>query len=121
MTLGIQGGTGCQQKLDAMRKGGVKVNGIWAQDWSGIRMTSFGKRNVELEVEQPTALYPQLDERIAQWKEEGVQFLSYINPCVASDKDLCEEASGAQLSDQRCRRHGITALSSASSTRALST
>jgi alpha-glucosidase len=22
----------------------VKVNGIWAQDWSGIRMTSFGKR-----------------------------------------------------------------------------
>ena len=45
VTLGIQGGTEvCQQKLDAMREGGVKVNGIWAQDWSGIRMTSFGKR-----------------------------------------------------------------------------
>ncbi|MEX8816089.1 TIM-barrel domain-containing protein, partial [Salmonella enterica] len=37
--------------------------------------------------------YPQLDSRIKQWKEEGVQFLSYINPYVASDKDLCAEAA----------------------------
>ncbi len=45
VTLGIQGGTEvCQKKLDTMRNAGVKVNGIWAQDWSGIRMTSFGKR-----------------------------------------------------------------------------
>ncbi|MFY7034664.1 alpha-glucosidase [Enterobacter cloacae complex sp. XJL001] len=93
VTLGIQGGTEvCQQKLDAMREGGVKVNGIWAQDWSGIRMTSFGKR-VMWNWKWNSALYPQLDERIAQWKQEGVQFLSYINPYVASDKDLCEEAA----------------------------
>lgn len=82
----------CQQKLDTMRNGGVKVNGIWAQDWSGIRMTSFGKR-VMWNWKWNSALYPQLDARIAQWKEEGVQFLSYINPYVASDKDLCEEAA----------------------------
>ncbi|MDU3898872.1 MAG: alpha-glucosidase, partial [Enterobacter sp.] len=75
-----------------MREGGVKVNGIWAQDWSGIRMTSFGKR-VMWNWKWNSALYPQLDERIAQWKQEGVQFLSYINPYVASDKDLCEEAA----------------------------
>ena len=93
VTLGIQGGTEvCQQKLDAMREGGVKVNGIWAQDWSGIRMTSFGKR-VMWNWKWNSALYPQLDARIAKWKEEGVQFLSYINPYVASDKDLCEEAA----------------------------
>lgn len=82
VTLGIQGGTEvCQQKLDTMRNAGVKVNGIWAQDWSGIRMTSFGKR-VMWNWKWNSDNYPQLDSRIKQWKEEGVQFLSYINPYV---------------------------------------
>lgn len=45
VTFGIQGGTEvCQKKLDIMRNAGVKVNGIWAQDWFGIRMIFFGKR-----------------------------------------------------------------------------
>ena len=93
VTLGIQGGTDvCQQKLDVMRNGGVKVNGIWAQDWSGIRMTSFGKR-VMWNWKWNSDLYPQLDTRIQQWNSQGVQFLTYINPYVASDRDLCEEAS----------------------------
>lgn len=93
VTLGIQGGTEvCQQKLDVMRRGGVKVNGIWAQDWSGIRMTSFGKR-VMWNWKWNRDLYPQLDTRIQHWKREGVQFLAYINPYVASDRDLCEEAA----------------------------
>jgi len=93
VTLGIQGGTDvCQQKLDTMRSHGVSVNGIWAQDWSGIRMTSFGKR-VMWNWTWDRDLYPQLDERIRQWNTEGVQFLSYINPYVASDRGLCEEAA----------------------------
>jgi len=92
VTLGIQGGTDvCQKKLDTMRNAGVKVNGIWAQDWSGVRMTSFGKR-VMWNWRWDSNNYPQLDDRIAQWKQEGVQFLSYINPYVASDRDLCAEA-----------------------------
>jgi sulfoquinovosidase len=93
VTLGIQGGTEvCQQKLETMRQGGVKVNGIWAQDWSGIRMTSFGKR-VMWNWKWDRELYPKLDQRIGQWKQEGVQYLTYINPYVASDRDLCEEAA----------------------------
>ncbi|OAT28376.1 alpha-glucosyltransferase [Buttiauxella brennerae ATCC 51605] len=93
VTLGVQGGTEvCQQKLDVMRKGGVKVNGIWAQDWSGIRMTSFGKR-VMWNWRWNGDLYPELNTRIKQWQSEGVRFLSYINPYVASDRDQCEEAS----------------------------
>ena len=93
VTLGIQGGTEvCQKKLDTMRNAGVKVNGIWAQDWSGIRMTSFGKR-VMWNWKWNNENYPQLDSRIKQWNKEGVQFLAYINPYVASDKDLCEEAA----------------------------
>lgn len=85
-----------------MRNAGVKVNGIWAQDWSGIRMTSFGKR-VMWNWKWNSDNYPQLDSRIKQWKEEGVQFLSYINPYVASDKDLCAEAAKHGYGE---RRHG---------------
>ncbi|HHU7343621.1 TPA: sulfoquinovosidase, partial [Escherichia coli] len=73
VTLGIQGGTEvCQKKLDTMRNAGVKVNGIWAQDWSGIRMTSFGKR-VMWNWKWNSENYPQLDSRIKQWNKEGVQ------------------------------------------------
>ncbi len=43
--LGIQGGTRiCEQKLAAARNAGVPVTGIWAQDWEGIRITSFGQQ-----------------------------------------------------------------------------
>lgn len=91
--LGIQGGTEvCQQRLDRAREMGVSVAGIWAQDWEGRRITSFGKRlmwNWRWDEE----LYPGLDQRIPQWKQEGVRFLGYINPYVAIEKELYAEAA----------------------------
>ena len=38
-------------------------------------------------------LYPGLDKKIAEWKEEGVRFLGYINPFIAIEKDLYAYAS----------------------------
>lgn len=91
--LGIQGGTeACQQKLDIMREHGVKVSGIWAQDWEGRRITSFGKR-LMWNWRWDSELYPELDKRIPQWKKEGVRFLGYINPYVAIEKELYAEAA----------------------------
>ncbi|UNK21916.1 alpha-glucosidase [Yersinia intermedia] len=91
--LGIQGGTEvCQQKLDVMREHGVKVSGIWAQDWEGRRITSFGKR-LMWNWRWDSDLYPELDKRIVQWKKEGVRFLGYINPYVAIEKELYAEAA----------------------------
>ncbi|MGC6231350.1 alpha-glucosidase [Hafnia paralvei] len=91
--LGIQGGTEvCQKKLDVMREHGVKVSGIWAQDWEGRRVTSFGKR-LMWNWRWDSELYPELDKRIPQWKKEGVRFLGYINPYVAIEKELYAEAA----------------------------
>lgn len=91
--LGIQGGTEvCQQKLEMMREHGVKVSGIWAQDWEGRRITSFGKR-LMWNWRWDSDLYPELDKRIVQWKKEGVRFLGYINPYVAIEKELYAEAA----------------------------
>ena len=91
--LGVQGGTeACQQKLDVMQENGVKVAGLWAQDWEGERITSFGKRlmwNWRWDEE----LYPGLDTRVQQWKQQGIRFLGYINPYVAIEKELYAEAA----------------------------
>lgn len=75
-----------------MREHGVKVSGIWAQDWEGRRITSFGKR-LMWNWRWDSELYPALDKRIAQWKNEGVRFLGYINPYVAIEKELYAEAA----------------------------
>lgn len=69
---------------------GVKVNGIWVQDWFGICMIFFGKC-VMWNWKWNSDNYLQLDSCIKQWKEEGVQFFFYINLYVVSDKDFCVE------------------------------
>lgn len=91
--IGIQGGTELVlNKLENALNKGLKVSGIWAQDWQGIRITSFGKRlmwnwlwNKEL--------YPDLDVKIKELRQRGVRFLGYINPYVAEEGNLFKEAS----------------------------
>lgn len=91
--LGIQGGTDtCLEKTEKMIQHGMKVVGIWAQDWEGKRITSFGKRlmwNWRWDEE----LYPGLDREIHRLKERGIRFLGYINPYVAVEKELYAEAA----------------------------
>lgn len=90
--LGIQGGTEvCDAKLRTAKEAGVPVAGIWAQDWEGIRITSFGQR-LRWNWLWDTERYPRLDEKIPQWKREGVRFLGYINPYVLKDHSLYQEA-----------------------------
>ncbi|MBU0954762.1 MAG: alpha-glucosidase [Spirochaetes bacterium] len=90
--LGIQGGTDiCEQKTKAAQAAGMPVCGIWAQDWEGIRMTSFGQR-LMWNWQWDPARYPQLPEAIKRWNKEGIRFLGYANPYVAANKALFEEA-----------------------------
>jgi alpha-glucosidase len=91
--LGIQDGTeNCLKKLERAQKAGVKVAGIWAQDWEGRRMTSFGKR-LMWNWQWDRGLYPGLDEKIKELRGRGVRFLGYINPYLAADGALFKEAS----------------------------
>ncbi|WP_298840499.1 alpha-glucosidase [Clostridium sp.] len=91
--LGIQGGTEVAlKKLENVLEKGVKVSGIWAQDWEGIRMTSFGKRLMWNWV-WDKKLYPGLKEEIKKLRERGIRVLGYINPYVAIEGSLFKEAS----------------------------
>lgn len=90
--LGIQGGSDKVDKIVAkMRKRGVKLAGVWCQDWEGIRMTSFGKR-LFWNWESNQNLYPNLSKKISIWEKDDLKFLAYINPYVANDTDMYTEA-----------------------------
>ncbi|MGR5361443.1 alpha-glucosidase [Vibrio mediterranei] len=90
--LGIQGGTEITiEKVEAAKKAGIQVAGAWCQDWQGIKMTSFGKR-LQWDWQWNKDLYPELDTKIHELKQQGVRFLGYINPYVLEDFPLYDEA-----------------------------
>ncbi len=91
--LGIQGGGKVlEDRLGNALDAGVKVSGVWCQDWAGVRMTSFGKR-LRWDWKTDRKLYPDLERDIAGLKEKGIRFLAYINPYLASDGGLFQEAA----------------------------
>lgn len=80
------------RKIKNAKDAGVKINGVWCQDWCGCRCTGFGYQ-VMWNWKYDDVKYKDLPKHIARWKEEGVRFLGYINPFIALEKDLYEEAA----------------------------
>lgn len=93
LILAVQGGTAlCSKKAAAMKKAGLKIAGIWSQDWSGQKVTAFGKQ-VFWDWSWDQELYPGLDQQIKEWGKDNIAFLGYINPFLAIDGNLYQEAS----------------------------
>lgn len=91
--LGIQGGTEIvDAKLRNAIAAGAKIAAVWAQDWEGIRITSFGKR-LFWNWQWNNKLYHNLDEKIKEYNAKGIRFLGYINPYLATDAPLFQEAA----------------------------
>ncbi len=91
--LAIQEGCDAvDRRLNKALEAGVKVNGVWSQDWCGCRRTGFGYQ-VMWNWKADDELYPDLKNKIAEWKEKGVHFLGYINPFMAIEKPLYKYAS----------------------------
>ncbi len=80
------------RKIAEAEKKGIKIAGIWSQDWCGCRRTKFGYQvmwNWRYDQEDQ---YTNLPEKIQEWNEKGIKFLGYINPFIALEKDIYEEA-----------------------------
>ncbi|MBQ3889481.1 MAG: alpha-glucosidase, partial [Clostridia bacterium] len=75
---------------DRLLQAGVDVTAVWCQDWSGKRVTSFGKRvNWNWHADEKT--YPNLQAYIEGLHRRGVRFMAYVTPYLADDGDLYRE------------------------------
>jgi sulfoquinovosidase len=97
--IGLKAGNESFERLDAIRAAGVPVSGVWCEDWVGIRQTSFGRR-LFWDWQWSRQRYPDLPDRIARLKRDGIAFLGYVNPYLAVDGSQYQEA----------RRQGYLAL-----------
>ena len=91
--LGIQGGTDIMmQKVENALAHGTDVCGVWIQDWEGRRVTAVGKQ-LQWNWVWDEELYPRLDEKIKELNEKGIKVLGYVNPFLAIEKPLYNEAT----------------------------
>jgi alpha-glucosidase len=85
--LGLKDGENSFARMEKMRAAGVKVSGLWCEDWVGLRHTSFGAR-LFWDWQANETRYPQLKEKIAELKGQGIRFLGYVNPYLCVDGPL---------------------------------
>lgn len=91
LIIGVQGGS--ERSFGLMEKTlehGIKVSGVWCQDWSGKRVTSFGKR-LQWDWHFNQSMYPNLPQEIEKLHRRGIKFLGYINPYLVNDGELYRE------------------------------
>ncbi len=91
--IGLQGGT---ERMMALTKktldAGIKVNGVWCQDWEGKRVTSFGDR-LQWDWHWNEKRYPELPEKIKELEKGGIRFLGYMNPYLVNDGEQYKEGA----------------------------
>ncbi|MDN5893136.1 MAG: alpha-glucosidase [Nocardioides sp.] len=101
--VGLQGGTDMvRREVAELKEAGAEISGVWLQDWTGQRTTSFGDRlwwTWQLDEER----YPGWKGLVADLAAQGIRTTTYVNPFLtdAGSKDgprirnLREEAKAA--------------------------
>ena len=91
---GLKSGASSFDRLEAFVDAGAAISGLWCEDWAGIRQTSFGRRLFwDWHMGERSAdRFPGLESRIGELAGRGIRFLAYVNPYLAVDGELYEEA-----------------------------
>lgn len=105
--IGLKDGENSFTRLEKFRAAGVKVSGLWCEDWVGLRHTSFGAR-LFWDWQANEQRYPGLKDKIKDLRDDGIRFLGYVNPYLCVDGPLfpIAEAAGYFATDSE----GKTAL-----------
>lgn len=94
MSLGLQGGKDAVlsklAQFEAYAPG--CVTSLWIQDWVGKRLTSFGSQ-LMWNWEYNKEAYPDFTQFIKDLRSRGIRVLGYINPYLAMDCPMYQEAS----------------------------
>lgn len=94
--IGLKDGVDTFDRFEKIAASGATITGLWCEDWIGIRQTSFGKR-LFWDWKWNAARYPDLPAQIAALAERGIRFLGYVNPYLAVDGSLYQEARAANF------------------------
>jgi len=89
--IGLKDGANSFARLETYLEAGCAVSALWCEDWVGVRDTSFGRR-LFWDWRANENWYPRLGEEIARLRERGIRFMGYVNPYLAVDGLLFEEA-----------------------------
>lgn len=92
--IGLKDGENSFARLEKFRAAGVKVSGLWCEDWVGLRHTSFGAR-LFWDWQANEQRYPGLKDKIEQLRGDGIRFLGYVNPYLCVDGPLFPIAEAA--------------------------
>ena len=92
--IGLKDGERSFARLERMEAAGVRVSGLWCEDWVGLRHTSFGAR-LFWDWRADERRYPGLPRRIAALRARGIRFLGYVNPYLCTDGALFAQAEAA--------------------------
>lgn len=80
LVVGVQGGSAkVRDTVRRMRAAGVKIAGVWIQDWTGGRRTNFGDRLWWTWQPDP-ARYPDWAALVAELNRQDIEVTSYVNP-----------------------------------------
>ncbi len=89
--IGLKDGEQSFARLERIRAAGVKVSGLWCEDWVGLRHTSFGAR-LFWDWKANEERYPALRQKIAELADNNIRFLGYVNPYLCVDGSFFPEA-----------------------------
>ncbi|TSD62105.1 alpha-glucosidase [Aeromicrobium piscarium] len=98
--IGIQGGTETVRRtVRELQDAGTEIAGVWLQDWTGQRTTSFGER-LWWTWQPDRERYPGWEELVAELNAEGIAVTTYVNAFLvhgsskepAPERDLWAEA-----------------------------
>lgn len=92
--IGLKDGANSFARLEKYLEAGCAVSALWCEDWVGVRDTSFGRR-LFWDWRANENWYPRLGEEIARLRDRGIRFMGYVNPYLAVDGLLFEEAEAA--------------------------
>lgn len=87
LVVGVQGGTKrVRNVVHRLRKAGVKLAGVWVQDWTGQRTTDFGDR-LWWTWQRDAERYPRWQRLVRDLRAKGIRTTTYVNPFLVDAGD----------------------------------
>lgn len=80
--VAVQGGTAAVlREVDRLTAAGARLSGVWLEDWTGRRTTSFGTR-AWWDWRLDPAWFPHWQQLVAGLHARGIRVLTYVNPML---------------------------------------